>query len=321
MIVPGSGLGLLRKPEAQELKGRQGPEVVHRELQAWYAEPKALLITKASLRSRIHRRVFMDLVCVKRFDAGGRVIGEFRIIGLFTSTAYTRSTRTIPYLRRKVDDVIARAGFGADRPFRQGAGQRAGDLSARRTVPDRRGPALSIRDCDPAARGASARARAGAPRPLRSLHVGAGLCAARPRFERCARADRRVSVRHLQGSRVRAQPVLPGRPAGARAFHHRAFGRARRRSRPRRARRRRRRDRAHLDRRAARAAFARTRKPARPAQLFERYRHAFSASYRDRYSPADRARRYPHHRRAVGGTPAQRRFPCPFAGAGRIASA
>jgi glutamate dehydrogenase len=114
MIVPGSGLGLLRKPEAQELKGRQGPEVVHRELQAWYAEPKALLIAKASLRSRIHRRVFMDLVCVKRFDAGGRVIGEFRIMGLLTSTAYTRSTRTIPYVRRKVDDVIARAGFGGE---------------------------------------------------------------------------------------------------------------------------------------------------------------------------------------------------------------
>jgi glutamate dehydrogenase len=113
-IVPGSGLGLLRKPEAQELKGRQGPEVVHRELQAWYAEPKALLITKASLRSRIHRRVFMDLVSVKRFDANGHVVGEFRIMGLLTSTAYTRSTRTIPYVRRKVDDVIARAGFGAE---------------------------------------------------------------------------------------------------------------------------------------------------------------------------------------------------------------
>mgnify|MGYP000028146942 CR=1 FL=1 len=34
---------------------------------------------------------------------GGEVSGELRIVGLFTSTAYTRSTRTIPYLRRKVD--------------------------------------------------------------------------------------------------------------------------------------------------------------------------------------------------------------------------
>ena len=42
------------------------------------------------------------------------MIGEFRIMGLLTSTAYTRSTRTIPYVRRKVDDVIERAGFGSE---------------------------------------------------------------------------------------------------------------------------------------------------------------------------------------------------------------
>ncbi len=113
-IVAGSGLGLLRSEQAQELRGRQGPEVIRRELNAWYAEPKALLITKASLRSRVHRRVFMDLVLVKLFDASGNVSGEFHIMGLLTSTAYTRSTRSIPYVRRKVDDVIARAGFGSE---------------------------------------------------------------------------------------------------------------------------------------------------------------------------------------------------------------
>ena len=43
-----------------------------------------------------------------------RLTGEFRIVGLFTSTAYTRSARTIPYLRRKVDAVLRRAGFDPD---------------------------------------------------------------------------------------------------------------------------------------------------------------------------------------------------------------
>ena len=38
-------------------------------------------------------------------------IGEHRIIGLFTSTAYTRSAHSIPYLRRKIAAVEARAGF------------------------------------------------------------------------------------------------------------------------------------------------------------------------------------------------------------------
>jgi glutamate dehydrogenase len=38
----------------------------------------------------------------------------FRIVGLFTSTAYTRSTQSIPYLRRKTEAVLARAGFPAE---------------------------------------------------------------------------------------------------------------------------------------------------------------------------------------------------------------
>src|SRR6202035_1974194 len=53
-------------------------------------------------------------VGVKRFHPIGRLAGEMCIIVLFTSTVYTRSTRTIPYLRRKVDAVMKRAGFDPD---------------------------------------------------------------------------------------------------------------------------------------------------------------------------------------------------------------
>jgi len=45
--------------------------------------------------------------------ADGRPAGEFRIVGLFTSTVYSRSVRSIPYLRRKEAAVLARAGFAA----------------------------------------------------------------------------------------------------------------------------------------------------------------------------------------------------------------
>ena len=53
----------------------------------------------------------MDTVGVKRFDAEGRVIGEHLFVGLFTSSAYSRSPREIPILRRKVEACIERAGF------------------------------------------------------------------------------------------------------------------------------------------------------------------------------------------------------------------
>jgi glutamate dehydrogenase len=56
----------------------------------------------------------MDYIGIRRFDPDGALAGEIRIVGLFTSTAYTRSTRSIPYLRRKVDNVLARAGFDPD---------------------------------------------------------------------------------------------------------------------------------------------------------------------------------------------------------------
>ena len=109
--MQGSGLGILRNPEQRELTRSAGQVVMAREMRAYFNEPKALMVTKASIRSRVHRRVFMDYVGVKRFDASGKAIGELRIVGLFTSTAYTRSTRSIPYVRRKVDAVVARAGF------------------------------------------------------------------------------------------------------------------------------------------------------------------------------------------------------------------
>ncbi|MDT3685194.1 MAG: NAD-glutamate dehydrogenase [Pseudorhodoplanes sp.] len=111
--VAGSGLGTLRNPDVSELKAVAGQDVMLREMRAFLEEPKVLMIAKASLRSRVHRRVFMDYVSVKRFGGDGRVIGELRIVGLLTSTAYTRSTRSIPYIRRKVNAVIERAGFSS----------------------------------------------------------------------------------------------------------------------------------------------------------------------------------------------------------------
>jgi glutamate dehydrogenase len=110
----GSGLGILRDPDMHVL--RRGTEQVSitPEIMEFLKEPKALIITKANARSRVHRRVHMDYIGVKRFDDDGHLIGEFRIVGLFTSTAYTRSTRSIPYLRRKADNLMRRSGFDPD---------------------------------------------------------------------------------------------------------------------------------------------------------------------------------------------------------------
>ena len=110
-IVEGSGLGILHDPAVKIL--RRGAELVVMtpEIREFMREPTVLIVTKANVKSRVHRRVHMDYVGVKLFAPDGRLEGELRLVGLFTSTAYTRSVRQIPYLRHKVAQVLKRAGF------------------------------------------------------------------------------------------------------------------------------------------------------------------------------------------------------------------
>jgi glutamate dehydrogenase len=106
-----TGLGLLRSRDMLLLHRGQELVTTTPEIREFLNEPKLLIMTKAAVRSRVHRRVHLDYIGVKRFDGGGRLVGEWVFCGLLTSTAYTRSVRAIPYLRRKVDRVISRAGF------------------------------------------------------------------------------------------------------------------------------------------------------------------------------------------------------------------
>jgi glutamate dehydrogenase len=109
--VPNSSLGVLRGDDGEVITTDGGRIEMSPRAQAAFQERRLLFITKTNARSRVHRRVAMDLVGVKHYDRDGRPTGGFQIVGLFTATAYTRSTRNIPYLRRKVASVLARAGF------------------------------------------------------------------------------------------------------------------------------------------------------------------------------------------------------------------
>ncbi len=106
-----TGLGLLRSHEMRLLRRGNQLVTITPEIREFLKEPKLLIMTKAAVRSRVHRRVHLDYVAVKRFDRDGYLIGECVFCGLLTSTAYTRSVRAIPYLRRKIDAIISRAGF------------------------------------------------------------------------------------------------------------------------------------------------------------------------------------------------------------------
>jgi glutamate dehydrogenase len=68
-------------------------------------------ITKSSRRSAVHRPVPMDTISIKRFDDKGKIIGEVRFVGLFTSNVYYQSGVEIPLVRKKIEHVLERSNF------------------------------------------------------------------------------------------------------------------------------------------------------------------------------------------------------------------
>jgi glutamate dehydrogenase len=71
----------------------------------------AIMLVKSSHKSMVHRPVYMDVICVKKYGAKGKVLGQRVFIGLFTSAAYSRAPRDIPLMRTKCAHVMEHAGF------------------------------------------------------------------------------------------------------------------------------------------------------------------------------------------------------------------
>ncbi|CAL9476459.1 NAD-specific glutamate dehydrogenase [Streptomyces sp. enrichment culture] len=113
--VPGTGLGILRSdPHHASEEGHPVSPSFERlpaDARAKAREHKLLVLTKANSRATVHRPSYLDYIGVKKFDADGNVVGERRFLGLFSSAAYTESVRRVPVIRRKVDEVLERAGF------------------------------------------------------------------------------------------------------------------------------------------------------------------------------------------------------------------
>lgn len=116
--VAGTGLGILRADPSHS-DGDEGHPVspsfnrLTASARAKAREHKLLVLTKANSRATVHRSSYLDYVGVKKFDAEGRVVGERRFLGLFAASAFVETVRQIPVIRRKVDQVLASAGFTA----------------------------------------------------------------------------------------------------------------------------------------------------------------------------------------------------------------
>ena len=99
-----ASLGLLRQRESRGVADLQS-DLQNMSLEQLHK--KQLSFSKSQVRSRVHRLTYPDYVTVKEFDEDGELIGQHRIIGLYTSSVYTMNPRLIPILRRKVEQILA----------------------------------------------------------------------------------------------------------------------------------------------------------------------------------------------------------------------
>ena len=107
-------LGILSDPAIRVMQRGDQQMTTTDEIRAFLNSRDVLIVTKANVRSVVHRRIHMDYIGVKKYDEKGKLSGEIRIVGLFTSAAYTRSVKRVPFIRSKVKNVISRSEYEAD---------------------------------------------------------------------------------------------------------------------------------------------------------------------------------------------------------------
>ena len=73
--------------------------------------PYLVEVVKSRYKSLIHRIANVDRIRVQKFDESGKVIGEYRFVGLFTSSVYYQSANLIPIIREKISKIIENSGF------------------------------------------------------------------------------------------------------------------------------------------------------------------------------------------------------------------
>lgn len=110
--IGNSGLGLLRGGSEDTLS-KSFDELPHN-LKKLLTEPRVLMLSKSSRVSPVHRPVYMDFLGIHKFDDHGKLIGEYRFIGLFTAQAYQLSVQQIPLLREKANKIMAMADLPRD---------------------------------------------------------------------------------------------------------------------------------------------------------------------------------------------------------------
>ncbi len=104
--VPGSGLGILsdvqRSAFAEPTRLSALDPVIRRRIE----DGDLLVFSKTNAYSSVHRRARMDYIGVRIVNPQGEILGEARLIGLFTSKAYMEPATKTPLLHHKLEQIL-----------------------------------------------------------------------------------------------------------------------------------------------------------------------------------------------------------------------
>jgi glutamate dehydrogenase len=105
--VPASGLGILSDVSRSAFADTTPLASLSPDVRQRIEEGDLLVISKTNAYSSVHRRARMDYIGVRKVDPDGEILGESRLIGLFTSKAYMEPAAKTPLLHHKLDQIVA----------------------------------------------------------------------------------------------------------------------------------------------------------------------------------------------------------------------
>ena len=140
--VPGAGWGSSPTSRGRPSRMPRRSTTLAPDIRRRIEDGDLLVFSKTNAYSGVHRRARMDYIGVRRVNPEGEIVGEARLIGLFTSKAYMESATATPLLHHKLEQILD--GRGPDPRFARLQGGRR----ALRVVPDGRAvPGVDARSC------------------------------------------------------------------------------------------------------------------------------------------------------------------------------
>jgi glutamate dehydrogenase len=104
--APGTGLGILSDVGRSAFSEPTLLATLDPNIRRRIEDGDLLVFSKTNAYSTVHRRARMDYIGVRKVNADGEIIGEARLIGLFTSKAYMEPATKTPLLHHKLEQIL-----------------------------------------------------------------------------------------------------------------------------------------------------------------------------------------------------------------------